>query len=482
MTSTISELPSELTAKEAVQLIASLSDTLSIRHSPPSLRTLRLWRTKGWLSKRSHLLTRRNLLEALGIMRLCADGITTGVAAQRCAGLDDERLAALVLPQENNETSKSREFARVTLELLAQGVIEQHRRVREGRTIGIVRLGQGGAESTPIALRQAMARLGRLYFEDGREDRAASVHELLRQCMSPLSHWAPSALHFLPGLTGSVLIDPDYRVPSEDCEAIGEQAPGTRMEDLIERGLHSRLMSTVERLGSDAADTYTVVREFIARHPLVTEGELRGLTSRPEIPDAAIDFVKSIYIPLHNYHAVNGEFNRCSYCLAPIGRDGRCFLQGCREDHLTARRDQPVRQGDARVAQAEVLKYWVDPARDELRIFDNLRQAGIQAVLYPRLDQCDVAIGDDVGVDVKDYRDPASLARKLNRGVFGLMDWDRRIVAVADRRVRGNTDYIARLRELLLPRVSDELEVLSVRSTLRELKKMYQPSEMDDET
>ena len=45
-----------------------------------------------------------------------------------------------------------------------------------------------------------------------------------------------------------------------------------------------------------------------------------------------------------------------------------------------------------------------------------------------------------------------------------------------------NTDYIARLRELLLPRVSDELEVLSVRSTIRELLKTNQPSEIDDET
>ena len=482
MTATINQLPSESTAKEAVQLIASLSEDLSIRHSPPSLRTLRLWRTKGWLSKRSRQLTRRNLLEALGIMRLCADGIAAGAAAQRCAGLDDERLTALVLPQENNAESKSMDFAKVTLELLALGVIEQHHRVRRGCITGLVKFGQLEAESTPVTLRQAMARLGRLYFEEGQEDRAASIHELLGLCMAPLSHWAPSALCSLPELAGLVLIDPDYRVPSEDCESIMEQAPGSRLEDLIERGLHSRLMSTVERLGSDAAATYTIIREFIVRHPLVTEVEFRELRSRPEIPDDAVAFVQSIYIPVHANHAVNGVINRCFYCLAPIGRDGRCFLQGCREDYPTARQDQPVRQGEASVAQAEVLKYWVDPARDELRIFDSLRQASVQAVLYPRLDQCDVAVGDDVGVDVKDYRDPASLARKLNRGVSGLTGWDRKIVAVADRRIRNNTDYIARLRERLLPRVSEELEVLSVKSTIRELRKMYQSNRRKSET
>ena len=133
--------------------------------------------------------------------------------------------------------------------------------------------------------------------------------------------------------------------------------------------------------------------------------------------------------------------------------------------------------------QAEVLKYWVDPARDELRLFDSLSKAGIDASLYPNSDRCDVAVRDYVGIDVKDYRDPVSLARRLNHDVSGLMHYrERRIVAIADRRVRTNSDYIARVRERLRPSICKEIEVLSVTSTIRELLRMYRRGGTDNAT
>ena len=481
MSSILDQLPRESTAKEAVDLIASFAEALSIHQSPPSLRTLRLWRSKGWLSKTGRRLNRRNLLEALSILRLCADGYSTGVAAQRCVSLDDERLTALVLPLESIASNTREDYAKATLDLLAQGVIEQHHRVRRGSIVGVVRHGEVGVEATPEALRQAMARLGRLYFEDGVEDRAASVHGLIELCMTPLCRWAPRSVHSLTGCSDLVLVDPDYRVPSEECETIAEQVPGSRLEDLIERGIHSRLMSTIDRLGSDTDGVYTAVREFIVRHPLATDSELREFRFRPEIPDDAVQFVQSLYAPVHTHHSVDGAINRCAYCRAPIDREGRCFLGGCREDHPNTRTDQPVRREDASVVQAEVLKYWVDPARDELRLFDSLREAGIDAVLYPHSDRCDVAVADDIGVDVKDYRDPVSLARRLNRDVSGLMRYrERRIVAITDRRVRASSEYIARLRERLRPGIREEIEVLSVTSTIRELRKTYRRSRNDN--
>ncbi len=479
----LNHLPSTSTAKEAVELIESFSKALSIEQSSPSLRTLRLWRTKGWLSKGSHRFTRRNLLEALGIMSLCADGIATGAAAQKVAKLDDNALEALVLAQTNMATTKSRDFAEVTLTLLAQGVVRQHHRIRRGSIVGLVRPEQNPNESTPLALRQAMARLGRLYFEDGQEDRAASVHQLLVHCMEPLAHWAPSILCSLPETSDLVLIDPDYRVPSEDCEAIVEQAQGSRLEDLIERRLHSQLMHTLERLGSDADAAYTTIREFIARHPLATTEELQTLRTNPELPNDAVVFVHSfIYSSIHADYAVKGFIRRCYHCQAPIDREGRCFLHGCREDHPQVCQSQPVPQMEAHVAQTEVLKYWVDPAREELRLFDSLRREGIQAVLYPRQDQCDVAVGDAVGVDIKDYRGPATLARRLNRGIAGLRDWDRKIIAIADRRIRSNTDYITHLKEQLNPRVRNDVEILSVSATIKELCQLNQHTASNHET
>ena len=466
----LGQLPSEATAQEAVDLVAALSHQLSIELTPPSLRTLRLWRSKGWLCRVGRRFTRRNVLEALGIMRLAANGLAAGAAAQKCSVLDDDQLAALLLTDEDASSDGSKDYAKVTLDLLALGVTEQYRQVRREGIVGLVKHAGPQDETPPIALRQAMARLGRLYFEDGLEDKAASIHRLLQHCTTPLSNWAPSALLSLPSAADLVLIDQDYRVPSEDCEAIVERAPGSRMDDLIERRLHSTLISTVDKPGVDAGAVYSAIREFIARKPLVTEGELRELRYTPEIPDGVIEFVQSLYIPIHADHATSGLIDRCYNCSAPIDRNGRCFLQGCREDHPKVEKTRSVKLEDAKVARAEVLKYWVDPAREELRLYDTLRNQNIEAILYPHLDRCDVSIGEEVGVDVKDYQNPVSLARWLNRGVPSLRHyWGRRIVAIADRRVRNDKEYIPRLKERLLPSVRDDIEILSVGSTIKEL-------------
>ena len=77
-----------------------------------------------------------------------------------------------------------------------------------------------------------------------------------------------------------------------------------------------------------------------------------------------------------------------------------------------------------------------------------------------------------MGVDVKDYRDPGFLARKLNRGLGGLAYYQRRIIAVADRRAR-RPHYIDRLTDQLRPEIRDSLEVHSLRNTIRTLVKSY---------
>lgn len=466
-------LPNSCTAEEAVEIVGEVTARLLIVGDPPSLRTLRLWRAKQLLSPGGRRFTRRNLLEVLGIMRLRSDGLTVGAAAERCKALDEDRLELLLTASQVKSTASQSTFAQVTLQLLAKGLLEQYRLVARGAIVGHSDTWRTGIENSPTSLRQASARLGRLYFEEGREDQAASLHALLQLCMKPLQHWAPHALSNLPEANDAVLIDPDYRVPSEDCEAIAQAAEGVSQDDLIEHRLHHELGQTLARLGDDADATYTTIREFIGRHPLATKRELQGLYAQPELPNAAIDFVRSLYSPVHADYATTGQSRRCHYCRALIGRDGRCTLHGCREDHPHTRAIELTAADEAMVARPEVLKYWVDPAREELRLYDALRLSGIAASLYPHSDRCDVAIGEDVGIDVKDYRNPSRLARKLNQGIGGLATYGRPILAVADRRAQDG-DYIARLREQLLPEHRQRLEVLSLSQAIRVLKREYQ--------
>lgn len=471
---TLETLPESCTAEEAVGLLPQLAERLAIAGEPPSLRTLRLWRSRKMLSRADRRLTRKNLLEALGIMLLRSDGLTAGAAAEKCLVLNEERLWLLLTASPAAPVNSTSAFARDTLHLLAKGILEQYRRVTLGAIVGHTDdRRMGGENNTPVAFRQASARLGRLYFEEGREDQAASFHALLNHCTKPIHDWAPHAVWSLPEAADAVLIDVDYRVPSEDCEVIAQQAQGGSLEDLIEKRLHDDLTQRLGKLGDDANTAYTTIREFIGRHPLATRAELNRLYAQPELNNAAVEFVQRLYAPVHADVATQGQVHRCHFCSACIGRDKRCTLQGCRHDHPYPKLAEPVPLEEAWVIPPEVLKYWVDPAREELRLYDELRKVGIAASLYPHADRCDVAIGEEVGVDVKDYRDPVRLARKLNQGIGGLLHYPRSILAVADRRAQ-NGDYIERLREQLSSENQQRLELRSVSDTIRVLKRDFQ--------
>jgi len=89
---TLEALPESCTAEEVVTLLPSLAVQLAIAGEPPSLRTIRLWRSRKMLSRVGRRLTCKNLLEALGIMRLRSDGLTAAAAAEKCMALSEDRL------------------------------------------------------------------------------------------------------------------------------------------------------------------------------------------------------------------------------------------------------------------------------------------------------------------------------------------------------------------------------------------------------
>lgn len=214
---TLEALPESCTAEEAITLLPSLAERLAIAGEPPSLRTLRLWRSRKMLSRAGRRLRRKNLLEALGIMRLRSDGLMAAAAAEKCMALSEDRLWLFLTAPPAAPASQTTAFAHDTLHLLAKGILEQYQLVTHGAIVGHTDDRSTRIENTSLALWQASARLGRLYFEEGHDDLAASFHALLDPCTKPLRDWAPRALWSLPEAAYAVLIDGDYRVPSEDC-------------------------------------------------------------------------------------------------------------------------------------------------------------------------------------------------------------------------------------------------------------------------
>ena len=210
------EIPEACSAEQAEEIVAGLAPRLGIDGELPSLRTVRLWRAKDMLTKAGRQFTRRNILELLAITRLRAQGVSASAASERVLELTDDEVRYLAAGTEHAPTDESRGFATDTVQILAMGLLQQYRAVAEGAVVGATLVDGGSKLNTPLALRQAMARLGRLYFVDGLPDHAASVNNLITLCTHPLATWAPSAVTQLPEYADAVLVDPTYLVPSED--------------------------------------------------------------------------------------------------------------------------------------------------------------------------------------------------------------------------------------------------------------------------
>jgi hypothetical protein len=484
----LNQIPDQCDTEKAASTIAALAPMLGIGGDLPDVRTLRLWRTKRLMTIDGRHFTRRNLLEVLTWRKLQQrDGLSQQAAAQRARSLDETRLLLLLQDTGNLPPPSTGPDPLITLQLLAGGIVTLYSRVGKGAIVGHTDQHVTSIENTPVTLRQAMARLGHHYFAEGREDQASSVHQLLNMGKRPLKEWAPQALATLEEYSGVVLVDPDYLdapVPSEECETIAEAAAGARhVSDLIERRLHEQLRKAIKQLSeADAEHAYTRIREFVARHPLTSAGELGDLHHDDDVPYAAVTFLyEHVYAPVHAWDSPDGrEVYQCKHCACLIAAQqgdwgkAACCLAGCREENPTAEIRHRLPLAESYIARPEILKFWVDPARDELRIYDALRKVprlGERAMLYPHADRCDVSVGDQAGVDVKDYRDPVILAQRLNRSPLGVFLYSDAILAIAKR--RWTPAYQEQLEERLTPDRRSRLKIMSVTKAISYLKDTY---------
>ena len=221
----------------------------------------------------------------------------------------------------------------------------------------------------------------------------------------------------------------------------------------------------------ERGDAYTLVRRFIAEHPLATLEELGRIRKNPRLNPTIAAFLDEVYQSVHPNDTRSGQVLRCGHCQGPMTPEGRCHLATCRALHPDSLVGTKLPAESVKVARPEILRYWCDPAQEELRLYHAVREVHGDAVhLYPDEDRCDVSLGESIGVDVKDYADPVRLAAKLNNGIGGLRLYDRKILAVAARRARTD-QYIARLKERLTPHLRRTIDVIGVDEAIEILSK-----------
>lgn len=354
--------------------------------------------------------------------------------------------------------------------LLAKGFCDIfHSVVGEGATIH-------QDASLPQSARRALTLLSGLALLDGCEiDFGANIHEAMERACMPLKDWGlPS---FAPPFSYAevTLIDRDLGVPTEECHELASY--GGSEVALLEEIHHEQLRRALSTYrAKERSRAYTGIREFVVRNPVVSYGDLQRFIN--EGGHVAIaNTVMSFYRPLPAA-ALEGEVaRRCAWCgslLWPV-RDkqsfpeGRCRISQCRLENPRPRvRDRLSDTTGWRTATASILQYWVGPGLDEIRIYDALKQAGREVVLYPQSDAADIGVDRlQIGIDVKTYASPVLLGHKLTRSIGRLSLFRRKIIAVPDGKLALNRHYLDQLRDTY--RGEESLEFVTVSAVIEEL-------------
>lgn len=485
----------EAIAKELKRQI----DRLGLSVEPPAVRTVRLWRSKQLLSQpKGQEFRFRQILEGLGVALLLKRGWTLAAIAQVLPSFPDATLEQQIiaeadgqdpswLPQMQTTTlplptghASAVDLAEDTVILLAQGILRQYTRILNR---DIVRQDD---KYMPSELYRAMCKLGRLYIEAGKSDRAACVHTVLERARYPLDEWELDIFCHPDFRFGqAILIDSDLRVPTSDCAEIAN-SKGTFGEDnVIEHRLYERLREATERLGIRSQHkAYTALRSLFGSRSLIGEHQLLDYLRDKDLTPLQGMIVDTFFDSVPDVWLINGQAHRCAHCgtlMRPYADkilfpDGRCPIRQCLgHNSSTAKVSDKLDPNQDRllIAKPQILTYWTGPAIDELAIFDAALKNGLDAELYPESDLCDVAInGRNIGIDAKSYSSPVSLALRLNRtGIGGLIHYRRRIIAVSDQLIEERPDYLSTFQSAIDKKGNPAtLEIMSVSQVIELLK------------
>lgn len=461
------------TAEGLATLLRQTLPTLGLRVAPPTVRTIRLWRSKKLLTQTDQNdFAYRQILESLATATLLAKGWTFAAIADVLPHLGDAAIEANLLAERGGASNswvavaesptfspaiapaRRAEAAENAIVLLAQGIVREYERVLNRELVR-------QDDRLPRELQAAMCRLGRLYIEEQQEDRAACVHDVLARARHALAgaEWGLAALRD-PAFrfAEAVLIDPIFKVPTPDCAALANLAGNFGEDNLLEYRFHTRLREAADRLGRNRDAAYAAIRELIGRHSLLTEPDLAAWLIEHHLTPLQHSILGEFFQPVSEFWHIEGRAHRCAHCgtLMRLHPDrtrfpeGRCPLRQCNHKHAPRVGERLDPALGLHVAQPQILLYWSGPAIDELAIYDEAQRRGLDAQLYPECDLCDVSIdGRAIGIDAKSYSSPVSLALRLNQTIGGLIHYRRRIIAIGDELLDINPDYIATVRSVL---------------------------------
>lgn len=322
--------------------------------------------------------------------------------------------------------------------------------------------------------RKIMALLSRYCLTNGLADLGGEIHALLQLCTRPLREWLLIPEILAAGYGETVLINPDSLIPTPEAEELA--AGFSTVAARIEEDLFAKFKELLGKYSSDAAALYyRSVREFVVRNPVVrTDNLFVAGKTLPSVLWMAVQ--QEFYEALPESVTEEGRIQLCKHCsslMLRVGNALRCQARACALTRKACPGDGVLAEDYRRVTRG-IRQYWVDPGIDEIRMFDELRAAGLEAELYPHCDRVDLAIGDVLGIDLKTYNSPEVLGARLSRGLGGLSFYEDKWLVIPDWLVNYTPGYLDRLKSALGDKAR-RIRCLSLTDALRETVRMHAP-------
>ncbi|MEV5989205.1 hypothetical protein AB0L85_30160 [Streptomyces sp. NPDC052051] len=274
--------------------------------------------------------------------------------------------------------------------------------------------------------------------------------------------------------------DPDAQVSGERLLIGGEPSEfclewAVSAQDVVSEVHESTLVKEIKQMAAQLGrpELYARWRLFVTEHAVLGPEEFVAAKNAVlDVPQWAT-WMEESYGRVTAEMTLGGQVAVCGGCRQWIvpQADGRVR---CRVWRCARRPDLPepawVEAQGTRRLEPELVRFVALPGRPELDLARRLAARGARVVLYPKLDALDlVAVWPDgysVGVDVKDWRSPYLLARRVKMFPVWAADdphaYRRGFLVVPHDRLRANRSYVkilAQRSEAL--RAQPQIEVVS---------------------
>lgn len=211
---------------------------------------------------------------------------------------------------------------------------------------------------------------------------------------------------------------------------------------------------------------YTLIRRYVIEHPLVTEGDLRGIKLQLSQSATALEAMNFAYEPV----VQNGYIcPHCGWTMTKTPFGYRCCSRRCTAVTPNADQLQPIspREGYLRL-RLGIMRYTALPGQLELEIEAYAKAQGLEVQLWPYQDTYDVQItfadGGVWQIDAKSYASPYLLREGIQNddGFPKVGTYERGFYVVPDWAKKDRSDY-CKIVQSTIDRYSPRVKCVTLR-------------------